>query len=30
MLIKTHSSVSAARKAKKDMQYTSVLFTGTI
>ena len=27
--IKTHSSVSASKKTKKDMQHTSVLFTGT-
>ena len=27
--IKTHSSVSAAKKTKKDVQHTSVLFTGT-
>ena len=29
MEIKTHSSVSAAKKAKKDERHTSVLFTGT-
>ena len=29
-VIKTHSSVSAAKKTKKDVQHTSVLFTGTI
>ena len=28
--IKTHSSVSAAKKTKEDVQHTSVLFTGTI
>ena len=27
--IKTHSGVSAAKKTKKDVQHTSVLFTGT-
>ena len=27
--IKTHSSVSAAKKTKKDVWHTSVLFTGT-
>ena len=27
--IKTHSSVSAAKKTKKDVPHTSVLFTGT-
>ena len=27
--IKTHSSVSMAKKTKKDMRRTSVLFTGT-
>ena len=27
---KTHSSVSAAKKTKKDMRHTSILFTGTI
>ena len=27
--IKTHSSVSVAKKTKKDMRHTSVLFTGT-
>ena len=29
VFIKTHSSVSAAKKTKKDVQHTSVLFTGT-
>ena len=28
--IKTHSSVSAAKKTKEDARHTSVLFTGTI
>ena len=28
--IKTHSSVSAAKKTKEDARYTSVLFTGTV
>ena len=28
--IKTHSSVSAAKKTKKDAQHTSVLFTGAV
>ena len=28
--IKTHSSVSAAKKTKKDVRHTSVLFTGTV
>ena len=28
--MKTHSSVSAAKKTKEDVQNTSVLFTGTI
>ena len=28
--IKTHSSVSAAKKTKEDAWHTSVLFTGTI
>ena len=28
-IIKTHSSVSAAKKTKKDVWHTSVLFTGT-
>ena len=28
--IKTHSSVSAAKKTKEDVQHTSVLFTGTV
>ena len=29
-VIKTHSSVSAAKKTKEDVRYTSVLFTGTV
>ena len=29
-LIKTHSSVSAAKKPKEDARHTSVLFTGTV
>ena len=28
--IKTHSSVSAAKKTKEDARHTSVLFTGTV
>ena len=28
--IKTHSSVSAAKKPKEDARHTSVLFTGTV
>ena len=28
--IKTHSSLSAAKKTKKDVQHISVLFTGTV
>ena len=28
--IKTHSSVSVAKKPKKDARHTSVLFTGTV
>ena len=30
MVIKTHSSVSAAKKTKEDTRHTSVLFTGTV
>ena len=30
ILIRTHSSVSAAKKTKQDTWHTSVLFTGTI
>ena len=30
ILIKTHSSVSVAKKTKEDARHTSVLFTGTI
>ena len=29
-IIKTHSSVSAAKKPKEDARHTSVLFTGTV
>ena len=29
-IIKTHSSVSAAKKTKEDARHTSVLFTGTV
>ena len=29
-VIKTHSSISVAKKTKEDLQHTSVLFTGTI
>ena len=28
--IKTHSSVSAAKKTRKDLQHTSVIFTGIV
>ena len=28
--IKTHSSVSVAKKTKEDVRHTSVLFTGTV
>ena len=30
IIIKTHSSVSAAKKPKEDARHTSVLFTGTV
>ena len=30
IIIKTHNSVSAAKKTKEDVRHTSVLFTGTV